>query len=286
MATVALDRASSRLVVGTTTDRALIRGFLERDRLYSAYALADLEEESGRSRWGIARDGGSVVALVLEYGGPSPQPLFVLGRDDGIDAILRDVIKPRIAYVAALPENVRAVEGRYRLEPGPQMVRMWVDRERFRPVADPGLERLVPTDSSDLNRLYRLGFGSWLAPQAIAEGIYYGIRVRGRLVAAAGTHVIGRGSRIAVVGNVLTQPEYRGRGYAKAATAAVTARLLEFCDHVVLNVRSDNPPALNAYRRLGYAEHVRFEERLGHRIGSLWADLSAALRRLGGPTRH
>ena len=62
------------------------------------------------------------------------------------------------------------------------------------------------------------------------------------------------------------------------ATAAVTAHLLEFCDHVVLNVRSDNPPALNAYRRLGYAEHVRFEERLGHRIGSLWADIASALR--------
>jgi len=79
---------------------------------------------------------------------------------------------------------------------------------------------------------------------------------------------------------VLTQPEFRGRGYAQATTTAVTAQLLEFCDHVVLNVRADNPPALNAYRRLGYAEHVRFEERLGHRVGSLWADVASALRRL------
>src|SRR5204862_6783099 len=128
----------------------------------------------------------------------------------------------------------------------------------------------VPTDAVWVNRLYRLCFGSGRPQQAIANGVYYGIRVNGRLVAAAGTHVIGRGARIAVVGNVLTQPEFRGRGYAQATTATVTARLLEFCDHVVLNVRSDNPPALNAYRRLGYAEHVRFEERLGHRIGSLW----------------
>jgi ribosomal protein S18 acetylase RimI-like enzyme len=47
----------------------------------------------------------------------------------------------------------------------------------------------------------------------------------------------------------------------------------------VLNVRADNPPALNAYRRLGYAEHARFEERLGHRTGSLLAELAAAIRR-------
>ncbi|HET9850916.1 MAG TPA: GNAT family N-acetyltransferase [Candidatus Limnocylindrales bacterium] len=280
MATVALDRASTRLVAEPTADHALIRSFLERDRLYSAYALADLEDrESGRARWGIARAGDEVVSLVLEYGGPSPQPLFITGRDDGIEAVLRDVIRPSIAYLAYLPASERAVASRYRLEPGPPMVRMWVDRSTFRPAVDLGVEPLSPSDVGELNRLYRLGFGSWLAPQAVAEGVYFGIRVNRRLVAAAGTHVIGRKTGIAVVGNVLTQPEFRGRGYAQATTTAVTARLLEFCDHVVLNVRSDNPPALNAYRRLGYAEHVRFEERLGHRIGSLWADVAAALRR-------
>jgi len=280
MATVALDRAGTRLVAETTNDLELVRGFLERDRIFAAYALADLEDrDPGRARWGIAREGDEVVSLVLEYGGPAPQPLFITGRDDGVEAILRDVIRPAIAYVACLPAGQAAVERRYRLEPGPQMVRMWVDSETFHDAFDPGVERLLPTDAGELNRLYRLGFGSWLPPQAIAEGVYYGIRVNGRLVAAAGTHVIGRRARIAVVGNVLTQPEFRGRGYAQATTAAVTARLLEFCDHVVLNVRSDNPPALNAYRRLGYAEHVRFEERLGHRIGSLWADVAAALRR-------
>ena len=280
MATVVLDRATAKLVAEPTTDRALIKSFLDRDRIFAAYALADLEDREGtRARWGIARAGTEVVALVLEYGGPSPQPLFIAGRDDGIEAILREVIRPSIAYLAFLPASERPVATRYRIEPGPPMVRMWLDRSMFKPVVDPGVEPLSPADAGDLNRLYRLGFGSWLAPQAIGEGVYYGIRVNGRLVAAAGTHVIGRTARIAVVGNVLTQPEFRGRGYAQATTAAVTADLLEFCDHVVLNVRSDNPPALNAYRRLGYVEHVRFEERLGHRIGSLWADIASALRR-------
>ena len=70
------------------------------------------------------------------------------------------------------------------------------------------------------------------------------------------------------------------RGYATAVTGAVTAELLRTCDQVALNVRSDNPPALQAYRRLGYIEHVRFEERLIHRLGSPWPDLTAPLRRL------
>ena len=93
-------------------------------------------------------------------------------------------------------------------------------------------------------------------------------------------------ARLAVVGNVMTHADYRGRGFATAVTGAVTAELLRTSDQVVLNVRSDNPPALAVYRTLGYAEHVRYEERLIHRRGSPlprmtspWHGLTA-LRRL------
>jgi len=281
MASVALPgRREGALAVRSITDRAALRAFLERDRLYGAYALCDLEDrEFSRTRWGGAYAGGELVAVVLEYAGLSPQPVFLMGGADGIEAILRDLIRPRAAYVAALPEHLPAVQAQYRVDPGPPMVRMWVDRAIFRPYpAD--VRRLLPVESGDLNRLYQLGFGAWLPPTAIGEGVYFGIRVGGRLVAAAGTHVISPEARLAVVGNVLTHADFRGRGYAKAVTAAVTAELLRYCDQVVLNVRSDNPPAIQAYRRLGYREHVRFEERLVHRLGSPWPDLAGPIRRL------
>jgi GNAT superfamily N-acetyltransferase len=282
MASVAIskNRARDALTVRTVQDREVIRDFLEGDRLFAAYALCDLEDrEFARTRWGAAFQGDQLVAIALEYSGMTPQPLFVMGRDDGIEAILRDLIRPRAAYVAALSESLPAVESLYRVDPGPPMVRMWVDRARFRPYpAD--VQRLLPVEIGELNRLYQLGFASWLPSSAIAEGVYYGIRVNGKLVAAAGTHVISRTARLAVVGNVLTHLDFRGRGYAKAVTGAVTAELLRSCDQVALNVRSDNPPALQAYRSLGYAEHVRFEERLVHRLGSPWPALTAPLRRL------
>jgi len=280
MASVAATSRRARgLAIRSVTDRGELRAFLETDRILAAYAICDLEDrEFGKTRWGGAFEGDRLVALALEYSGITPQPLFVMGRPDGIEAILRDVVRPRAAYVAALPDVMPAVEASYRLDPGPQMVRMWVDRARFRPYpAD--VRRLLPADIGELNRLYQLGFASWLPSSAIAEGVYFGVRLGGRLVAAAGTHVISREARLAVVGNVLTHVDYRGRGFATAATGAVTAELLRFADQVVLNVRSDNPPALQAYRRLGYAEHVRFEERLAHRLGSPWPDLTASIRR-------
>ncbi|HEX6869125.1 MAG TPA: GNAT family N-acetyltransferase, partial [Candidatus Limnocylindrales bacterium] len=245
-----------------------------------AYAICDLEErEFARTRWAMAWDGDVPVALVLEYNGPTPQPLFVMGRDDGIAAILRDIIRPRVAYVAAPAPVMPAIESAYRVDPGPSMVRMWVDRAHFRPYPS-SVQRMLPVEIGDLNRLYQLGFASWLPSSAIADGVYYGLRVNGQLVSAAGTHVVSPGARLAVVGNVLTHADYRGRGFATAVTGAVTAELLRACDQVVLNVRSDNPPALNAYRRLGFMDHVHFEERLIHRLGSPWPDFAAPLRRI------
>ncbi|HLO35311.1 MAG TPA: GNAT family N-acetyltransferase, partial [Candidatus Deferrimicrobium sp.] len=276
----ATSRRARGLAIRPVTDRGELRAFLELDRLLAAYAICDLEDkEFAKTRWGGAFEGERLVALALEYSGLTPQPLFVMGRSDGIEVILRDVVRPRAAYVAALPDALPAVEALYRLDPGPQMVRMWVDRSRFRPYpAD--VRRLLPSDIGELNRLYQLGFASWLPSSSIADGVYFGMRLNGRLVAAAGTHVISRQARLAVVGNVLTHVDYRGRGFATAVTGAVTAELLRTCDQVVLNVRSDNPPALQAYRRLGYAEHVRFEERLAHRLGSPWPDFTAPIRRL------
>ena len=286
MATLAMIRRERAIQTGTTSDRSLLRTFLERDRRYAAYAICDLEDrEFARTRWGVAWADDEPIAVAMEYTGLTPQPLFLIGRTDGLEAILDEVLRPRAAYLAALPDALPAVQAHYRVDAGPPMVRMWVDRPSFSPIAG-DFQRLVPGEIGELNRLYQLGFASWLPAAAIADGVYYGIRAGGKLIAAAGTHVISPTARLAVLGNVLTQVEQRGRGYATAVTSAVTEELLGFCDEVVLNVRSDNPPALQAYRRLGYIEHIRFEERLVHRLGPPWSGLATSLRRLFAPHKE
>ncbi|MHB8958436.1 MAG: GNAT family N-acetyltransferase [Candidatus Limnocylindrales bacterium] len=279
MTTVAAGRG---IVARQSTDRAALRGFLERDRIFAAYAVCDLDErEFGRARWAVAMAGNQLVAVGMEYTGPTPQSMFVLGHNDGIAAILRDVLRPRAAYISAAAPALPALAQSYRIEPGPAMVRMAVGRATFRPYPAP-VERLLPVEVGELNRLYQLGFAAWLPSGAVAEGVYFGVRVAGRLVAAAGTHVISREARMGVVGNVMTHAEYRNRGLAKAVTSAVTAELLRYCDDVVLNVRSDNPPAIAAYQALGYEEHCRFEERLIRRTAPAWPSIPAPFRRFFG----
>ena len=276
----AVRAAEGSISVGPTRDRALLRSFLERDRLRAAYAICDLDpREFGKTRWGVATRYGEPISLVLEYTGLTPQPMFVSGDADGIGAILRQVIRPRLVYLAADASHLPSVEQVYRVEPGPPMLRMVVDRLTFRPYSGVAL-RLLPVEIGDLNRLYGYGFTAWLPGEAIASGVYYGIREGGRLIAAAGTHVISAEARLAAVGNVMTHPDYRSRGYAKLTTSAVTQELLRTCEQVVLNVRSDNPPAIAVYQALGYRVHTTFEERLARRRGAGWDSIVAQLRRL------
>ncbi|MBA3779084.1 MAG: GNAT family N-acetyltransferase [Chloroflexi bacterium] len=288
MATIAQaeGRAERRIVTTATRDRDALRAFLERDRLFAAYAICDLDDrEFARTKWGLAHEDGEPVAIALEYRGLAPQPLFVMGDPEAAARLLADIIRPRAAYLAAMPPQIAAASRHYRVHTGVPMVRMWVDRASFRPV--PGATaRLLPSEIGDLNRLYSLGFTSWLPRDSVAKGVYFGIRVGGRLVSAAGTHVISPQARLAVVGNVMTHRNYRGRGYAKMSTSAVTQELLRTCEQVVLNVRADNPPALATYRALGYQEHVRFEERLVYRRGPGWDSIFGPLRRFLNPTKE
>jgi ribosomal protein S18 acetylase RimI-like enzyme len=280
MATVARDGVAGErhLEARSTRDRDMLHDFLEQDRIFAAYAIADTDDsEFERTRWGIAFDDRRPVAVVMEYRGISPQPLFVMGEPAGISAILRDVIRTRLAFLAVKPEAVPGVRDHYRVDAPAPMVRMVVERATFQPALGDSV-RLDQGDTQHLNRLYQLGITSYLPQRAVAAGIYYGVRRGTRLIAAAGTHVISPQQGIAAVGNVYTQREYRGQGLAKVVTSAVTDDLLQECDTVVLNVRADNPPALAAYRALGYRVHTEFEERLVHRQVSLWDSIVGPVR--------
>lgn len=54
------------------------------------------------------------------------------------------------------------------------------------------------------------------------------------------------------IGNVYTHPDYRGRGYAKTVTSAITGDALLSGARALLHVAEDNEPAIRVYRTLGY----------------------------------
>jgi len=268
----------SDLYARAASDRDEIVAYLRTDRRYAAYAFGDLDGPNrDRCRWGIAYDDlGRPIAAAMHQEGIIPQPLFVMGDPAGCREIVATVIRPREAYLLSTERLDEALAPLYDMERRLTLFRMVVDRQTFQPFAGPA-ERLLPADIDALNRLYQLGFRAGFPPSVLEDGVYYGIRVRGQLVSAAGTHVVNAREGIGVVGNVMTHLDYRGHDFAKMVTSAVTAELLERVHDVALNVHTDNFPAIAAYERLGYSQHCLLTERLVRRKANGW-DLMRPIR--------
>ncbi len=237
------------------------RAFLERDRLMAAYALADLDPESGdRARWWLARREGEAVACVLLVEMLPFRPCFATGDSEGLAEIFREGIKePRIIVAAPVPARL-AIESVYRFDRCDRMQRMAVDFQSFRPRVSHTVVRLGPERVEDVVELYGNASRTYFTPRRLAREIYFGVYMGPTLVAAAGTHVRSSELGIAAVGNVLTRLAYRNRGLATTCSSAVTEAALEQHRDVVLNVRHDNGPAIAVYSRLGYRTHAPFIE--------------------------
>ena len=260
-------------------ERDTIASFLREDRLYAAYALGDLDGVTARrAAWGMAFDQeGRPRGLAMQHLGFAPQAVFLMGQPEACRQVLQEVVRPRLAFFQARDELAPALDRLYDVDPPTSLLRMVVDRSSFQPWAGT-VQRLSGTDLGDLNRLYGLGLGSGFPPSVLEDGVYFGVRSGGRLVAAAGTHAINQAEGIAVVGNVMTHPDHRGQGHAKAVTSAVTAELLERLPDVTLNVNATNVPAVAAYARLGYREYCHLAEWVGYRHTGGWS--------LSGPIRQ
>lgn len=271
-------------VVRPLADIPTIRSILAPRVEYTAYALGQLEPALfPRTRWLYAR-GTTGTGLVLHSRGGLGDATFVLGDPDAVAAILSIYPGTAQTYATCQPQHLDVLRRYYRLASQQPMIRMGVTKDQFRPLSDRHAIALTGIDIRRVNSLYGSEGGpSYYIPEHIDSGVYRGVVQDGRLVAVAGTHVVSRQEGVAVVGNVFTHPDYRGRGHATATTSAVTEALLEYCDHVVLTVDPNNTPAVAAYARLGYREVCQLVEASAARrdpsgIGSSLRRIRAAIR--------
>jgi ribosomal protein S18 acetylase RimI-like enzyme len=251
-------------------DPAVIRAFLERDLDWSAYALADLEEPLVRhARFYLAARDGVDGAALLVYQPPEFTVVELTGELGGAAALMAAAELPRETMLV-LPTDHRDLVAAYYRGHGhghgdrwDAMWRMTLRPEDLRlPDGVERAQRLTTADLPELRRFY--GARDYDAPfsaEMVEHGVFCGVRRDGRLVAAAGTHVLARESRVAAIGNVYTAPEARGQGFASATTAAVARELLgRGCRRVILNVKADNAAAISVYRRIGFGKARDFWE--------------------------
>jgi len=89
-------------------------------------------------------------------------------------------------------------------------------------------------------------------PRMLDTGQYYGCWKNARLACVGGVHVYSQTYNVAALGNITTHPDYRNQGLGRTITAKLCLGLHERVDHIGLNVKAENEPAMHLYRSLGF----------------------------------
>ena len=241
--------------------RQHIRRILESDRIWCAYALADLDPaETERCTWLTNKEG-----VVLIYKGLDPAVLFSHGEPGTLHHLFDQVPSDNYQYTLKEPSRMMLD---YRLQPlfESRMWRMNLDRRTFPSVSTAGVERLGPGDISAIQNLYERHPDQPDAfhERQLAMGPFFGIRENEELISIAGVHIVSPWASVAAIGNVFTRPDRRGQGLASRTSAAVVQTVIEQgVDTIVLNVAMDNEPALRCYENLGFTSYCSYYEGSG-----------------------
>lgn len=227
------------------------------------YALVDLEAPFWEgSRW-FRRD-DAVAGVVALPNGEGLAVYSVSTKDPAGSAELVCALAPDLpagllitgpSHVESALEEVRPI-----LRMGPH-VRYELTDSAALPQRRPDLVDLGPDDEAEIRALYDSDPGAaFFLPHMLADEAFVGVRIGGRLVAAAGTHVLSERQRIAAIGGVYTRPEHRGSGYGAAVTAGVIDRIAHRVDVIGLNVHADNASARRIYEGMGFSPILDYAE--------------------------
>ncbi len=248
-------------------DPALIERFARRDEALHLYELGDLDPffRPHTTWFGLTGEDGELSALALLYHGVSPPTLLALGRVDAeATGALVEAIAPRLpplCYAHLSPGLLPRLGDRWSPQHhGLHLKMAHRDRDRLALHTD-DVQRLGPADLADLQALYQRSYpDNWFDARMLQTGQYFGIRQDEQLVCVAGIHVYSPRYRVAALGNVTTDPQWRGRGLARRTTARLCHSLYQTVSTIGLNVKAENTAAIACYRSLGFVEIGQYDE--------------------------
>lgn len=250
--------------VSRITNRSAIARLLDDQPVENADLLGYLDPGYAEACtwWGRTLN-GALDTLVLVYDGLSRPGLFTAGNAGGVRPILRDAGRslPQRVTGHYRPSHREPVLTAFRdLGRTKHMTRMVLQRENAALQDDGRAVRLTHADTAQIMRLYGHWPDHFFEPFQLESGLYFGIRAEGELVCIAGIHNLSKTYDVATIGNLVTHPEHRGRGYASSCTERLVRETFAHVSRVTLDVEAGNEPAMRTFGRLGFREQAAFFE--------------------------
>ncbi len=249
-------------------DRSRLEKFLRRHPYLHLYALGDLDDFfwPDTTWYGFTRN-GQLTAICMLYNAITPSVLLALGVPENLPSLQSLVAGihqnlPINIYGHLSPGLKSFLTSEWKMEPhggylkmaylnfsGPEIY----STHKITPITpEMAPETLALCQASNPNHAFE--------PRMLATEQFLGIRKNGKLVSAGGVHVYSPTYRVAALGNIVTHPAYRGQGMASAITSALCRRLSVDIDHIGLNVKANNSPAIQIYQRCGFCQIAAYEE--------------------------
>jgi GNAT superfamily N-acetyltransferase len=246
------------MTVRRLDDRAEIEAFLRASPELHVYSLGDLDDFFWPyTTWYGWQEDGELRDVALIYVSRTLPTLVGVSRQPAVmRKLLGEIVAtlPDTFYAHLSPGVERAFSKTHVLEShGPHYKMSLRDTACVRDVDCSGAILLTVRDSADLTRLYQESYpGNWFDLRVLEMGQYFGLREDGRLVSVAGVHVYSERYKVAALGNIVTHPAYRRRGYARQVTARLCQSVIEKVEHIGLNVKANNDAAIACYAGLGF----------------------------------
>lgn len=250
-----------------------LREFLMHDRYANAYLLGKLDPSyEPFCKWFGRRNArGDLEDLLLWYQGLSiPVGFFVKSpgsEDASFFEACCNVLPPRFHF-HIINTQMSSFRAACEVETYKQMHRMGLERKDYQRVAVdddlPEVIRLGHRDTAAIMNLYEHYPDHFFEPYQLETGLYFGVRdPELGLASIAGVHVLSPEFDVAVIGNLVTHPDARGRGLATACTKRLLDELFERVSFIALNVQTNNEPAIRMYTNFGFEpNNVFFEGRV------------------------
>ena len=238
-------------------DRKEIESFLRRNVYLHIYGIGDLDDFFWPyTTWYAVRESEEIQAIALLYSGRDFPVLIALLPGKSMEQLIKSIIDflPSKFHAHLSPDAEAALEQKYEMKSRGKHYKMALsDKSLLNDVDCSGVVRLKSEDLDEVIQFYDNAYlSSWFDPRMLQTEQYFGIRKDGRLVSVAGIHVYSQQYKVAALGNVVTHPDYQGKGFGRAVTARLCRSLCETVDHIGLNVKSDNRIAISMYKRLGF----------------------------------
>lgn len=258
---------SSKKMV-SLTEKPVLEQFFSTDPLLNIYCLGDLDDFFWpRTKWYGLEEEKKLKSVILLYEGGDIPTLLAFAREKKIDYLnhlleLAQDLLPSRFYAHLSIGAEQALKGAFKLTLLSVDYKMGLKyKKKLNEFDTSSVISLSKLCLDEINSFYKQSYPeNWFDPRMLDTGHYYGIRCKNDLVVVTGVHVYSEQYNVAALGNIATNPGWRGQGLATKATAYLCNELLKTVDYIGLNVKKENIAAQKCYTKLGFVNVAEIGE--------------------------